>query len=184
MAKRLLRDRRGYALVTVLCILLLFTALGVNALVAANATMGAAAAQQADAQAYTLAVSAVPQAQSWVEGGAFTPLIQAQLLDPVAAAYTEQSLAAFPNRKPPVSARAAAPVSLPGGRDAELTLEFELEKAHIVSGRAAGTLLVRVRAAYGGVSCAFVASYAMRYEGDQAQFQQLSVKADRIREGA
>lgn len=181
--RRWLRDKRGYALVTVLCILLLFSALGVNALVAANATMGAAAAQQADAQAYALAASAVPQVQGWVEGGAFTPLIQEQLLDAVAAAYTEEELAAFPGRRPPVSAQASAPVPLPGGRSATLSLRFELEKAHISGGRATGTLRVRIRAEYGQVGSAFAASYALRYEADGPHFQQLSVQADRIREG-
>lgn len=75
-----LKSKNGYAFIAVLCTLMVFSALGVNSLSAAYATVGATAKKQDDAQAYALASSGAVFLSGAIEKGDFSQFIRENVM--------------------------------------------------------------------------------------------------------
>lgn len=156
------RCRRGYVLLTVLCIFLIFTILGTNMLVAAYATAGTSSKKYVDSQAYLLASSSLKPLVKQVEAGTFKIQIDRLLADVKQALDNSTTTSACS-----VSLTSNDFRFVTDGESARLVITFRLNDARYEGVDSAkhvtGTLEARVQAVYGASQYAFIADFSQLY---------------------
>lgn len=164
-----LRNRRGYVMLAVLCVLLIFSVMGINVLVAAYAGTGTAAKKKSSSQAYLLTSSALPNLANMIEKGDMDYFIIDQLLDPAGTCYSTGG-------KPEAEALRATVTAEVPGYDAALSMtmylrdvsyrsyldEFGMTQVMVLA-----TLTVRVTTEYQEESYSLLMDFSQRPNSDR-----------------